>query len=284
MSFCGFWFSSSYLTIYKVWVIVFHKNYSLGGFRTPSFTTQIGNTTYLYFSGWHMTSLGLKKERIGKENVCYVHESFQILLPLSRCRHDWDRWGLHYQYRQSWIKTFSQPCSKHLRLSQCAKSGKLLWFSMKRNLIAGRLPLNVGRRQNWAKTHQTRALICFYQGSIFRGVSNRLDTAVNRPEYQNLLHSSIISEKFWKSLLWKCKGFCQNTKLTSSSKWKSLQTNFWKMSSMKWIFPICWWYILSIGRWYQKTYTLILWSAPSIGSLMYLFLDHKKSDTHAVSS
>ena len=175
MSFCGFWFSSSYLTIYKVWVIVFHKNYSLGGFRTPSFTT----------------------ERIGKENVCYIHESFQILLPLSRCRHDWDRWGLHYQYRQSWIKTFSQPCSKHLRLSQCAKSGKLLLVSMKRNLIAGRLPLNVGRRQNWAKTHQTRALICFYQGSIFRGVSNCLDTAINSPEYQNLLHSSIISEKFW---------------------------------------------------------------------------------------
>ena len=230
-----------------------------------------------------MTSLGLKKERIGKENVCYVHESFQILLPLSRCRHDWDRWGLHYQYRQSWIKTFSQPCSKHLRLSQCAKSGKLLWFSMKRNLIAGRLPLNVGRRQNWAKTHQTRALICFYQGSIFRGVSNCLDTAVNSPEYQNLLHSSISSEKFWKSLLWKCKGFCQNTKLTSSSKWKSLQTIFWNMSSMKWIFPICWWYILSIGRRYQKTYALSLWSAPSIGSLMYLFFSTTKKATLMLS-
>ena len=104
-----------------------------------------------------------------------------------------------------------------------------------------------------------------------------------QPRIPKKIYSSIISEKFWKSLLWKCKGFCQNTKLTSSSKWKSLQTNFWNMSSMKWIFPICWWYILSIGRRYQKTYALSLWSAPSIGSLMYLFFSTTKKATLMLS-
>ena len=45
----------------------FTNYYSLGGFRTPSFTTDIGSTTYLCFSGWHMTSLGWKRKGLEKK-------------------------------------------------------------------------------------------------------------------------------------------------------------------------------------------------------------------------